>query len=162
MKIYFLRHGEAEERQPGLSDAQRQLTPAGIAEMRAIGRGLAALDLRLDTILTSPLIRAHQTAALAAEALGLVDHLREDQRLASGARFADLDHALQDEKPTARVLLVGHEPDFSSLISELIGGGRVRMKKAAIACVDVSSVNRGAGELRWLLEPEQLVRFGGG
>lgn len=161
MKIYFLRHGDAEERQPGLSDAQRQLTAAGIEEMRAVGKGMAALDLRLDTILTSPLIRAAQTAGLAAEALGLMDHLREDQRLASGARFADLDHALQDEKPTARVLLVGHEPDFSSLIAELIGGGNVRIKKAALACVDVTSVSRGAGELRWLLEPEQLVQLGG-
>ena len=161
MRIFFLRHGEAEERQPGMPDAQRQLTPEGIAEMRRVGRGIAALDLRIDSILTSPLVRAYQTAALAAEALGLTERLREDQLLASGARFADLVHALQDERENARILVVGHEPDFSNLIGELIGGGVVRMKKAALAHVDVTSVSRGSGELRWLLEPEHLARLGG-
>ena len=160
MKLYFLRHGAAEERRPDLPDADRRLTPEGIEEMRRVSAGLAALGLRLDAVLTSPLARARETAEMAAEALGLQDRVRIEKRLASGARPGDLQAALEDQPGNARLLLVGHEPDFSTLISTLIGGGRLRMKKAGVACVDLDRVEPGAGELRWLMEPGQLAQVG--
>jgi len=161
MKLYFLRHGIAEEHRPGLPDGERHLTPEGVEEMRAVGRALKLLELELDTVLTSPLVRARDTARLAAEALGLEDRVREEIRLASGCGFQDLAAALEGVPEKARVLLVGHEPDFSTLISQLIGGGAVRMKKASLASVDAPRIAPGAGELRWLLTSGQLRKLGG-
>jgi phosphohistidine phosphatase len=161
MRLYFLRHGIAEDRRPDLPDARRRLTPEGIDEMKAVGRGMKALGLKFDAILTSPLLRARETAEIAADALGAREVLREEPLLASGAGFSDVIRSLEGTGGRAHVLLVGHEPDFSEAVSELIGGGAVRMKKAALACVDASALRPGAGELRWLLEPAQLSRIKG-
>ncbi len=156
MKLYFLRHGIAEDAVPPMRDAERKLTEEGIREMEGVGRGLQALGLDFDQILTSPLVRARETAEIAARALGREDRLRVCPNLASGARFGDLQRALEDLPSRSRVLLVGHEPDLSTLISDLIGGGAVRMKKASLAMVDAMHVEPDAGELRWLLTAEQL------
>lgn len=156
MKLYFLRHGIAEDPGPGTRDFDRRLTPEGITEMEGVGRGLKVLGLDFDAILTSPLVRARETAALAAQALGREDRLTICQPLASGAGFSDLKSALDGQHSRARVLLVGHEPDMSTLISYLVGGGAVRMKKASLAYVEAFPISPGAGELRWLLTAEQL------
>jgi phosphohistidine phosphatase len=161
MKLYFLRHGIAQDHAPGLRDADRRLTPVGVDEMRGVGRGMAALDLRFDVILTSPLARARETAALAAEALGCPDAVREVRGLACGCGLDELATALAGQAHDARVLLVGHEPDFSELISLLIGGGAVRMKKASLAYVEAALLAPGACELRWLLNAAHLLRIGG-
>jgi phosphohistidine phosphatase len=159
MRLYFLRHGIAEDRAPGRSDAERRLTPEGIEQMERVGEGLRALDLDLDAILTSPLVRARETADLAAKALGLKDRLHEEPLLASGARFGDLQQALADAPEKGRIMLVGHEPDLSGFV-EVLTGGRVRMEKASVAYVKARVVEPGMGELRWLLEAEQLGRVG--
>lgn len=156
MRLYFLRHGIAEEREPGRPDSARKLTPAGIAEMERVGAGLKALGLEFDAILTSPLVRARETAEIAAGALKL--NVLEEPRLASGAGFGDLQEALESQPERARLLLVGHEPDFS-LFVEALTGGRVRMKKASVALVEARKVEPGIGELRWLLEPGHLGRI---
>ena len=158
MHLYFLRHGIAEDRQPGCSDAERRLTPEGIEEMERVGEGLRALDLRLDAILTSPLVRARETAEIAAKALHMRDRLHEEPPLASGARFGDLHQALADAPEKARVMLVGHEPDLSGFV-EVLTEGRVRMEKASLVYVKVRAVEPGMGELRWLLEAGQLGRL---
>jgi phosphohistidine phosphatase len=160
MRLFFLRHGIAEDRAPGKSDFQRRLTEEGVAEMEAVGKGLRKLDLRLDLILTSPLVRARETAEIAAKALDLEQALKIEERLASGCGFSDLQQALSGVPDQARVLLVGHEPDFSELVGRLIGGGSVRVKKASLAFVDVDPVQPGHGCLRWLLEAEQMGRIG--
>ena len=158
MRLYFLRHGIAEERAPGKPDAARKLTDEGIAEMERVGQGLHALGLEFDAILTSPLVRARETAEIAAAALQAADRLKEEPTLASGAGFDDLQEALAEQPERARVLLVGHEPDFSGFV-EALTGGRVRIKKASIAFVDAHRVEPGMGELRWLLEAEHLGRI---
>jgi phosphohistidine phosphatase len=157
MRLHFLRHGEAEERRPGLPDGERRLTPAGIREMRDVALGMRALDLRLDAILTSPLARARDTARIVAEALGMQSG---EEAWIVGARVADLAEGLAGMPPGARVLLVGHEPDFSVMVGDLVGGGAVRMRKAGLACVEVASLAPGGGELQWLLTPAQLRRLG--
>ncbi len=160
MNLYFLRHGIAEDRRPDLPDAERRLTPEGTRELRAMGRGLRALDLRPEVVLTSPLVRARQTAQLAAEALGCPERLREDYRLAAGAGFGDMTAVLEGVSPESRVLLVGHEPDLSEMIAALIGGGMIRMKKASLACVSTPRLTPAAGELRWLLTASLITRLG--
>jgi len=157
MKLYFLRHGIAEDQRPGHTDVERRLTDEGIEEMQAVGRGMKRLGLEFDAILTSPLVRARQTAALAADALGLEDLVREEPRLACGCGFGDLQDMLIAQPHRARILLVGHEPDFSTLVGAVIGGGSVRMKKATLACVNVQVLQPGGGELRSLLNAEHLV-----
>lgn len=160
MKLYFLRHGIAEDGRLGLSDRDRRLTTAGIAEMEGVAKGLMALGLRPDAILHSPLVRARETARIVATGLDLVSHLHEEPGLACGCRLRDLEQMLNHRAKLQHVLLVGHEPDFSTLVATLIGGGNVRMKKASLACVDTSTAAPGAGELRWLWEAPQLVRLG--
>lgn len=139
----------------------RRLTPDGIKEMRQAAKGMKALDLKLDAIFTSPLARARETAQLAAEGLGLEDLIQESELLACGCRFRELADLLGRCRPEARILLVGHEPDMSTLVGDLIGGGCVRMRKASLACVETTRLMPGAGELLWLLAPGQLRDLGG-
>jgi phosphohistidine phosphatase len=128
--------------------------------MQGVSRGLKALGLRPDAILHSPLVRARETAQIVAETLGLQDRLHEEPGLACGCRLRDLQQMLDDRAHLNHILLVGHEPDFSTLTSTLIGGGNVRMKKASLACVDAPGVAPGAGELRWLWEAPHLALLG--
>lgn len=161
MKLYFLRHGIAEDGGPGLRDADRRLTAAGVEQMKAVARGIRQLGLEPDRILTSPLVRARQTAEHVAAELGAEGKLQVEPRLACGCDFSSLAAMLGGTAPKAKVLLVGHEPDFSSLIRALTGG-EVRVGKATLACVDCLNLRPGEGELRWLLKAEHLCRIGGG
>jgi phosphohistidine phosphatase len=163
MNLYFLRHGKAVDRQPGLSDFDRRLTPEGVAEMRQEGAGLAALNLRVDLILSSPLPRALETAQIVAEELKMpAEQLIEDGRLAAGVfvlgslKSLLADHALYDS-----VMLVGHEPDLSSLVHTLCGAV-IDMKKGGLAYVDVARIEPGHGVLRWLLTPRHLLLHASG
>jgi phosphohistidine phosphatase len=135
--IWFLRHGEAEDSEP---DFDRRLTPKGERQSRDAGAALAALGVEIEVCLTSPKLRARETARLACEALGV--EVTVDERL-TGGRFDPLDLAAGLDN----VLLVGHEPDFSDAIAELTGG-RVDMKKGGLAAVDDRA-------LRVLLRPRE-------
>ena len=140
--IWLLRHGDAE---PGSPDADRPLTEKGRRQARAAGAALKALGVQIDACLTSPKLRAADTAALACEPLGIEP--REEPTLAGG-RFdpVELAAGLGEE-----VLLVGHEPDFSEAVREITGGD-VRMKKGGLAGLD-------AGELLVLMRPSELKRI---
>jgi phosphohistidine phosphatase len=135
--IWFLRHGEAEDSEP---DFDRRLTPKGERQSRDAGAALAALGVEIEVCLTSPKLRARETARLACAALGV--EVTVDERL-TGGRFDPLDLAAGLDN----VLLVGHEPDFSDAIAELTGG-RVDMKKGGLAAVDDRA-------LRVLLRPRE-------
>jgi phosphohistidine phosphatase len=123
--IWFLRHGDAEKTEP---DFDRRLTDKGRRQSRDAGLALAALGVEIELCLSSPKVRARETAELACDALGAEVSL--DDRLAGG-RFdpLDLTAGLDD------VLLVGHEPDFSDAVGQLTGG-TVDMKKGGLAAVD--------------------------
>ena len=125
--IWLLRHGDAEGGQ-GKPDAERELTEKGERQSRNAGKALKALGVELDVCLASPKVRARQTAELACEALGT--QVEEDDRLAGG----DFD-PLELAAGRGEVMLVGHEPDFSSAIA-LVTGSRVRMRKGGIAAID--------------------------
>lgn len=155
MRLYLLRHGIAADRLPGASDFDRKLTPEGIDEMRAVARGMDALDLKLHAIVSSPLVRARETAEIVGERLGLSITL--DERIASGHGFSDVRELLA-ERDGRDLLLVGHEPDLSEDIRALTGGS-VRMKKASLASLDIHSAAPGGGCLRWLLEARHLARL---
>jgi len=166
MELFFLRHGKAVE--PGSSgagdDFSRQLTERGIDEMEAEAEAIELLGLKLDVILTSPLLRAKHTAEIVAKRLGLKKRLIVAEPLTAGCDLDRLRHLLSQHSTAERVLLVGHEPDFSSMIGELIGGGAasVEIKKACLAALKVNrSVRPGSGTLRLLLPPRVLRLCGG-
>jgi len=157
MKIYFLRHGKAESRSVWQGDdADRPLTAAGEEAVRREVEALRAMDLAPDLIVTSPLARARRTAELVAEGLGLSGRLVEDERLAHGFDAGRLERLLAAHGPAESLMVVGHEPDFSATVAELIGGGEIVMKKGGLARVDVAAPVAGGGELVWLLTPPLL------
>jgi phosphohistidine phosphatase len=137
--IWLLRHGDAEDGSP---DAERPLTEKGREQARAVGAGLKALGVELDACLTSPKVRAADTARIACEPLGVEPQL--EPKLAGGPFDAEaLAAGLGDD-----VLLVGHDPDFSMAVHSLTGA-QVRMKKGGLAGVE-------KGELMVLLRPKDL------
>jgi phosphohistidine phosphatase len=158
MELLFLRHGVAEARETWTGDDRsRPLTPQGRKAMTRAAKRFAELGLAPDLIVTSPLVRARQTAEIVAAGLGLSDRLVEDDRLAPGFDAARLAGVIEARGVTGAVMLVGHEPDFSETIAELIGGGRVVCKKGGLARVDVDPSLRN-GERVWLLPPRDLAR----
>ena len=155
MELYFLRHGIAADVGPtGTGDAGRPLTKEGIAKMQVSARGIRRLGVRLDALLSSPLVRAHETAVIIARELGLELQLAE--KLAPGCDPAQLFALLGEYRGAERVMLVGHEPDFSSLIGVLTGGSHVLMKKGGLARVDIERLELSTGTLTWLLPPRVL------
>lgn len=160
MRIYFLRHGRAVARAGWRDDDDaRPLTEEGEAAMRREAAALAAMGLAPEVIVTSPLARARRTADLVAEALQAADRVVEDARLAHGFDASSLADIVAERAPKRALMVVGHEPDFSATIAELIGGGRVVCKKGGLARVDVEVVDGRlrSGALVWLLAPVQLA-----
>ncbi len=125
--IWLLRHGDAEDG-GDKPDAERDLTEKGERQSRDAGRALKALGVELDVCLTSPKVRAKRTAELACEPLECP--VEEDDRLAGG----DFD-PLELAAGRGEVMLVGHEPDFSSAVA-MVTGSRVKFKKGGIAALD--------------------------
>jgi phosphohistidine phosphatase len=152
-QLWLLRHGDAEPH-GARDDASRELTERGEAQARAAGAALASLGVEFDSVLTSPRVRARETARLACEALVSFDSAIETaDALSSGFSREDAIEVLAGRDPDARVLLVGHEPDFSQLVHDL-AGGRADVKKGGVAALKIA---RGAGELLLLLRPAELA-----
>ena len=151
-QLWFLRHGEAEPHD-ARPDHERRLTPRGEEQSRAAGRALAALELSFQVVLTSPLVRALDTARLACEELGGEPVV--DESLAYGFDIDDalaLADAAGEDK---RVLFVGHNPDFEQVIGELTGG-TIDLKKGGVAAV---RRHGRRGELIVLMRPRELKRI---
>ena len=159
-RLYFLRHGLADHPHYRGDDALRPLSREGELRMRQAAAFLAGLDLGLDVLLTSPLVRAAQTAAIVAGRLGLADRILEEPRLGPGFGVEPLAAILGDLPEThRRIMLVGHEPGFSEVVGAITGGSAVVCKKGGLARVDLQD---GDGELQgrllWLLPPAILAR----
>lgn len=148
MKIYFLRHGEADWPHWDQPDDERPLTEQGRAEMERVGKFLRALRPEISLVLTSPLPRARQTAEIAVEHLRA--KLREEPALGHGFNLAKLRSILEREK-AGDLMLVGHEPGLSEVIHGLTGG-QVKMAKGGLAAVALKDA--GEGCLLWLAPPK--------
>jgi len=158
VNLYFLRHGLAGDRDDWTGDDfSRPLTEEGHERMAREAATLARLDIKLDWIITSPLVRAYQTAASVAKQMNLLDKLIKDERLAPGFGPDKLAPLLLDYFSAAALMLVGHEPDFSQTIGYLIGGGRVECKKGSVARVDLIAPASLKGDLAWLIPPKVLA-----
>jgi len=154
--IHLLRHAHAgdPERWDG-PDASRPLSRRGRRQAERLGAFLVGAGVRPDRIITSPKVRAAETAAIVGTALGLEP--AEDERLAEGCDLADLD-ALLRASVARELMVVGHDPDLSELLSELVGARGMAMRKGTLATIQVHRPLRpGEGVLRWLVPPELLV-----
>lgn len=168
MHLYFLRHGRAANPGdwPG-DDDSRPLTEQGRDELRKVAQGLRRLDLSLDAILTSPLVRARETAQIVASELGL--SAVETPLLEPGCDLGQLALLAKDHETAHDLMVVGHEPDFSAMIGRLAGRhghARVEMRKAACCRVDLPApipapdAIAATGTLVWLLHAKHLARIG--
>jgi phosphohistidine phosphatase len=150
-QLWFLRHGEAEPHD-ARPDFERRLTTRGEEQSRAAGRALAALELSFQLVVTSPRVRALDTARLACEALGLEPVA--DKAADSGF---DVDAALEFAAAAGedkRVLFVGHNPDLAEIVGDMTGA-TVDLKKGGVAAV---RRHGRRGELIALMRPRELKR----
>ncbi len=156
MKLFFLRHGIAEDAHNGMHDADRALTDEGRRQLEQIAQALARIDIRPDVILSSPLTRARQTAEIVAPVLGSPVEIADELR--PGCILDDLQR-LVHRYPHDTIMLVGHEPDFSSMAARLINADErgIALKKAGLIRIEVDgSLRPGRGRLTALLTPKLL------
>jgi phosphohistidine phosphatase len=148
-QLWLLRHGEAvpHDSKP---DQERELTARGERQALAAGSALARLGLELDACYASPKVRALDTAKLACRVLGVEPVVEE--AVGEGFDREDAIALLRAHGDDARVLVVGHEPDFSQVVHDFTGG-RVDLKKGGVAAL---REERGSGELITLLRPREL------
>ena len=163
MNLFLLRHGIAfEHGTPGYEkDADRPLTPKGERRLGGITDAMAAMGLTFGLILSSPHVRARQTAEIVAEALGLKKKLEFSESLTPDGDAKALIAALNKLEPKPEnVLLVGHEPFLSSLISTLTSGDphlAIDFKKGGLCKLEVETLRHGrCATLAWLLTPRQM------
>ena len=161
MLLLIIRHAIAVPRgTPGVPDEDRPLTPEGEQKFREAARGLARLVDRPDALLTSPWLRAKQTAIIAADAWGRLEP-KGTTALASGS-FEEQAAVLDRFPDDATVAVVGHEPWVSELLARLLGtrhDARLEFKKGGAALVDVPGRLAGGGSLVWYLPPKVLRKL---
>lgn len=155
--LYLLRHAHAGSKAEWSgSDAARPLSGRGRRQAERLGRRLAGLGLK-PALISSPKVRASETADLVASALGI--DVRIDERLAGPLTLEDLEAILRDAGDPEQPLLVGHDPDFSALAGELCGDADLRLAKGALARIEaLRPLHAGGGQLRWLIAPGVLER----
>jgi phosphohistidine phosphatase len=163
MKLYILRHGIAEEldQRAFAKDADRPLTPEGRKKLEHVAYAMEALDLSFDLILSSPYTRARQTAEVIANSLKAHKRVELSETLTPGGSTKKLIELLNHPKPgSGSVLLVGHEPYLSGLISLLVSGSlssAVVMKKGGLCKLSTDALKHGrCAALEWLLTPKQM------
>jgi phosphohistidine phosphatase len=158
MIIYFLRHASAGERVASPKrDEKRALDKVGIEQCGYVGRALAALEIQVDAIISSPLKRSTQTASLVGNELGYEGKLQIEPALRPGATFADF-HALLDKYARYEsIIVVGHNPNLSEFLGRIVSDtgceASLELRKGAVARVEM---RRNAGSLHWCLTPKVL------
>ena len=160
LELYLVRHAIAAERGPAFPDDRlRPLTPAGARRFREAVAGLAAFDVVVDLVVSSPLERAMATAVLLADGLKPKPSVQALEALAPGGKPAAIIEAVSKlAKRHRRIALVGHEPDLGELAARLVGArGAIEFKKGAVCAIEVDGATPGGpGTLRWLLPPRAL------
>lgn len=161
MILYIVRHATAEQAAADGDDGARKLTPRARVKMREAADGMRALAVEPDLILTSPLVRATETAEIVATAYPGVPAPQVLPALAAGVAASDAVTALKQFARYDEVMIVGHEPQLSSIASLLLSGAadlmHIRLKQAGCIALELPQrFDRGGAELRWMLTLKQL------
>ena len=156
IELHFLRHAHAGDPEAWTGDdAARPLSDKGEKQAERLGTFLAGVGFKPDAIISSPKLRAAQTAEIVAKHLGI--QISFDDRLAGAFEVETLETLLGDAGDPVRPVVVGHDPDFSDVLAELSGASRLPMPKGALARVDIERPLRaGGGTLHWLVPPDLL------
>lgn len=160
LDLFIFRHGEAgKSTATSRNDSKRPLTISGKKELEEIAKALAKLGITFDYIFSSPLTRAQQTASIILKEIKCKKNENLDELSPEGSRL-ELYKKLSFLKSDSSVLLVGHEPYLSQLVSEAISNGtncRINLKKAGLVRIRTTSLTpKISGELRWLLTPKHM------
>jgi len=159
-ELYLIRHGIAEERGDAWpDDTKRPLSDDGADRLRKSVRGLDRLDVWIDLVLTSPLVRARQTAEIVASGFDPRPSIVTVDSLAPEGTYATLVADLEKHARKTRIALVGHEPGIGELAARLIGSRHsFEFKKGAVCRIDIEAVPpAGPGDLRWMVTPKILA-----
>jgi phosphohistidine phosphatase len=163
LELYLIRHGVAAERgEEYPDDSKRPLTSDGIARLRREAKALDDLDISFDQILSSPLVRAKQTADIFCEGLKGKPSVSTTDALTPAGTPAAVIQELGKHMRKARIALVGHEPNIGELAAHLIGAkAALPFKKGAICRIDFAVFPpKGRGQLVWFLPPRVLRKLG--
>ncbi len=157
--LYLVRHGVAVPfGTPDIEDDARELTKRGERKLHEIGKGLRRMRIKLDAIITSPLPRAHKTAEILADELGMTSALRIDDALRADQTAITIRQWLLT-CPEEHIMLVGHNPSLSALVGVLLGAGKsnlhIELRKGGIAAFSCRESDRY--QLDWLARP-RLIR----
>jgi phosphohistidine phosphatase len=162
--LYLVRHGIAAERGDEFpDDGKRPLTERGIKRFRKIAKALAGMDVKVDVILSSPFVRAKQTAELLSQALPGHPPIVETDALLPGAAFSELAEVLGGQAQAGAIAMTGHQPSIGAFAARLAGcRGEFDMKKGGACRIDVDRLPvSGPGRLRWLATPKLLAGLQG-
>jgi phosphohistidine phosphatase len=159
LELYFLRHAHAGNPEEWAGDdAERPLSQKGRRQAERLGRFLARSGFQPDVVVTSPKVRAAQTAELFAAALGA--RIETDDRLGGPLDLGAVAGLLADSGGN-KVVLVGHDPDFSDLTAELVGAEYMPLKKGTLVRLDITPPLQPASALlRWMLPPDLIPEDG--
>lgn len=157
--LALLRHGIAHDAGPDTEwrDEPRRLTTEGLERMRQAARGIATLELPVETVLSSPLTRCAETAGLVADRLG--NEVREHAALRPGMRSDLLIDLLAEYHDTQGLLVCGHQPDLSLVVADLTGAA-VDFRRGSLAVIRLDGLRHRAGTLTGLYAPRVLRRLG--
>lgn len=155
-RLHLLRHADAGDPMAWTTDdALRPLSAKGRRQAERLARHLVAIGFETDALLSSPKLRAKETAEVVGDALDVT--VRIDERLGGGLDLAVVEAVLRDAGGPQRPVLVGHDPDFSDLAADLTGAPGLALKKGALVRIDVDGeLEPGSGRARWLLPPDAL------
>ena len=165
MQLYIVRHGIAIDREDPKSpaDPERYLTEEGLEKTKQVAKGVAALGVTADLLLTSPYVRANQTAEIFAHALDYPrQKIRRTDLLLPGGEPSLLFRELAKDKQSSAVFLFGHAPQLDDLISTALGTKHhiTSLKKAGVALIELKRVSPPSGQLIWLGTPKMLRKAG--
>ncbi|MBI2428993.1 MAG: phosphohistidine phosphatase SixA [Ignavibacteriales bacterium] len=164
MNLYILRHAIAVARgTKEYPNDDRPLTKEGIDKMKREADCFPSIIKQIDVIYTSPLSRARETAAIAAKSLHAEKKITVTDALLAETGEEEIFALLNKEKNPEHVMIVGHEPHLSFVASSLLGvdESAIEFKKGALCLIEISgAVRKGAGTLKWLLQPKQLRMMG--
>jgi phosphohistidine phosphatase len=157
--LYLVRHADAETKKPGASDFDRELTEIGRETSKKMALALKKIGVKVDLIISSPLIRAVQTAEIFRDIMGIESEILKLNELIPGSDFQFLIGVISHLNKES-ILAVGHEPHLGDFLAWFIClPKRIDFKKNSIACVEVESFTTCGGNLKWLIHPEQILNL---
>lgn len=165
MQLYIVRHGIAIDREDPKcpAEAERYLTEEGVEKTKRVAKGLAALGGTGDLLITSPYVRAVQTAEIFADALDYArQKIRRNEMLLPGSEPTLVFRELAREKQASTVFLFGHAPHLDDVIATALGSKKhfTSLKKAGVALIELKRISPPMGVLAWLATPNMLRRAG--